>query len=272
MAAEFTQAIEGAYGKKWKISSKMGWRIHPVHKTRKHHNGTDIIGIGKDPIYVHAIANGRVIKARKSDAAGGGFGYYIVVRHLIDGQFYTSLYAHLVPNSFQVKVGQKVRAGQILATMGTSGMSTGRHLHLEVWKGRTHGWSADGKGFLEPISFIKAMNEAQEAKNFAKQATPKDAPTEPAPVHEPAKKPVAKKPASKKGTPGIAKGAIKPLSTKTVAIKTVDKSAPKVYTVKSGDTLTKIAKAHKTTAATLKKLNGISNANLIKVGQKIKLP
>lgn len=251
MAAEFTQAIEGAYGKKWKISSKMGWRIHPVHKTRKHHNGTDIIGIGKDPIYVHAIANGRVVKARKSNAAGGGFGYYVVVRHFIDGKFYTSLYAHLVPNSFQVKVGQKVRAGQILATMGTSGMSTGRHLHLEVWQGRTHGWSADGKGFLEPISFVKAMKEAQAAKSFAKQATPKDAPTEPAPVHEPVKKktPVGK-PAAKK----------------------VDKPASKVYTVKSGDTLTKIAKQHKTTTATLKKLNGITNANLIKVGQKIKLP
>lgn len=270
MAAEFTQAIEGAYGKKWKISSKMGWRIHPVHKTRKHHNGTDIIGIGKDPIYVHAIANGRVIKARKSNAAGGGFGYYIVVRHFIDGQFYTSLYAHLVPNSFQVKVGQKVRAGQILATMGTSGMSTGRHLHLEVWKGRTHGWSADGKGFLEPISFVKAMKEAQAAKNFAKQATPKDAPTEPAPVHEPAKK--------KKINPyGVARkmpvdAPKKPAAKKKAAPKKVDKPASKVYTVKSGDTLTKIAKQHKTTVATLKKLNGISNANLIKVGQKIKLP
>ena len=263
MAAEFTQAIEGAYGKTWKVSSKMGWRIHPVHKTKKHHNGTDIIGIGKDPIYVHAIANGRVLKAKKSTAAGGGFGYYVVIRHFIDGQFYTSLYAHLVPNSFQVKPGQKVKAGDVIGKMGTSGMSTGRHLHLEVWKGRTHGWSADGKGFLEPIEFVKAMKAAQDAKGFAKVATPEDAPVQPAPVHEPVKKPAAKKPAVKKP---VAK---KPAAIKTV--KKVDKPAPKVYTVKSGDTLGKIARANKTTVAALQKLNGIKNANLIKVGQKIKL-
>lgn len=274
MAAEFTQAIEGAYGKTWKVSSKMGWRIHPVHKTKKHHNGTDIIGIGKDPIYVHAIANGRVLKATKSTAAGGGFGYYVVIRHFIDGEFYTSLYAHLVPDSFQVKAGQKVKAGDVIGKMGTSGMSTGRHLHLEVWKGRTHGWSADGKGFLEPIEFVKAMKAAQDAKGFAKVATPEDAPVQPAPVHEPVKKPAAKKPAAKAGNAGVAKGATKPLSTKTVPIKTVkkvDKPAPKVYTIKSGDTLGKIARANKTTVAALQKLNGIKNANLIKVGQKIKL-
>lgn len=259
MAAEFTQAIEGAYGKTWKVSSKMGWRIHPVHKTKKHHNGTDIIGIGKDPIYVHAIANGRVLKAQKSTAAGGGFGYYVVIRHFIDGQFYTSLYAHLVPDSFQVKAGQKVKAGDILGKMGTSGMSTGRHLHLEVWKGRTHGWSADGKGFLEPIEFVKAMKAASDAKNFAKVSTPADAPVEPAPVHEPVKKPAAKKPI-----------AAKPAAKKPAA-KKVDKPASKVYTVKSGDTLGKIARANKTTVAALMKLNNIKNANLIKVGQKIKL-
>lgn len=280
MAAAFTQAIEGAYGKTWKISSKMGWRIHPVHKTKKHHNGTDIIGIGKDPIYIHAMANGRVIKATKSTAPGGGFGYYVVLRHLIDGEFYTSLYAHMVPDSFQVKVGQKVKAGDVLGKMGTSGMSTGRHLHWEVWKGRTHGWSADGKGFIEPIGFIKALSAAAEAKSSAKKATDPSEKVQPVAVHEPKPKKTATKavakPATKKGTPGIAKGASKPLSTKTVAIKTVDtkkvdKPAPKVYTVKSGDTLGKIARANKTTVSALQKLNGIKNANQIKVGQKIKL-
>lgn len=251
MAADFQQSIKGAYGKAWKISSKMGWRIHPVHKTKKHHNGTDIIGIGKDPIYVHSIANGRVIKARKSNAPGGGFGWYVVVRHYIDGKFYTSLYAHLVPNSFQVKVGQKVRAGDVLGQMGTSGMSTGRHLHLEVWKGRNHGWSADGTGFIEPISFVKAMKAAQDAKSSAKVAAKEDDPVQPIAVHEPEPKNVAKKPAAKP----------KPAAKKT-----------KTYKVKSGDTLSGIAKKHGTTVAILKKLNDIKNVNLIFVGQVIKLP
>lgn len=251
MAADFQQSIKGVYGKDWAISSKMGWRIHPIHKTKKHHNGTDIIGIGKDPIYVHSIANGRVIKARKSNAAGGGFGWYVVVRHYIDGKFYTSLYAHLVPNSFQVKVGQKVRAGDVLGQMGTSGMSTGRHLHLEVWEGRSHGWSPDGKGFIEPVGFVKAMKTAQDAKNSAKVAAKEDDPVQPVAVHEPApKKPVKKKPAAKKPAP----------------------KKTKTHTVKPGDTLGKIARENGTTVATLKKLNKIANANLIFVGQVIKLP
>ena len=266
MAAAFTQAIEGKYGKDWSISSKMGWRIHPVHKTKKHHNGTDIVARGKDPVYVHAIAGGRVVKARKSNAAGGGFGYYVVIRHWIDGTFYTSLYAHLVPNSFEVKVGQKVKAGQIIGKMGTSGMSTGRHLHLEVWKGRTHGWTADGRGFIEPVGFVKAMNEAQAIKNTAKQAAKKDDPVEPAPVHEmPGKKKINPYNAPRKMPVGYKKPAAK------TTAKKVDKKPSKVYTVKSGDTLSKIAKANGTTWQALKKLNNIKNANEIKVGQKIKL-
>ena len=269
----FQQPIDGAYGKTWKISSKMGWRIHPIHKTKKHHNGTDIIGLTKGPVYVEAFANGRVVKARKSNAAGGGFGYYVVLRHFIDGQFYTSLYAHLEPNSFQVKVGQKVKAGQVLGKMGTSGMSTGRHLHWEIWKGRTHGWSADGTGFVEPIGFVKALNEADKAKKFAKEATADTDPVQPVAVHEPKKLAYnASNPRAKTFTPvGKKTAAKKPVAKKPAVKKTVDKPAPKVYTVKSGDTLGKIAKANKTTVAALQKLNGIKNANLIRVGQKIKL-
>lgn len=201
--SKYQQPIDGAYGKTWKITSKMGWRIHPVKKSKKHHNGTDIAGLNRDPVYIEAFADGRVIKARKSNAAGGGFGWYVVLRHMIDGQYYTSLYAHMVPNSFQVKVGQKVKAGDVLGKMGTSGMSTGRHLHWEIWKGKTHGWSADGKGFVEPVAFTKALIEAQKQKNFADVAADPDEKPAPAPVHEPVKKvtrtkvskPVAKKPA-----------------------------------------------------------------------------
>lgn len=255
--SQYQQAIKGAYGKTWKISSKMGWRIHPIHKTKKHHNGTDIIGIGRDPIYVHSFANGRVIKALKSKAAGGGFGWYVVVRHYLDGKFYTSLYAHLVPNSFQVKVGQKVRAGQVLGEMGTSGMSTGRHLHWEIWKGSTHGWSADGRGFLEPIGFVKALNEASRAKGFAKEATPESAEVQPVAVHEPVKKPAARKP--------VAKPAPK------TAAKPAPKARAKSHKVVSGDTLGAIARRYGTSVAALSKLNNIKNVNSIRVGQVIKL-
>jgi murein DD-endopeptidase MepM/ murein hydrolase activator NlpD len=266
--AAYTQAIEGAYGKSWKISSKMGWRIHPIHKTKKHHNGTDIISLGRHPVYVQAIANGRVVKARKSNAAGGGFGYYVVIRHYIDGQFYTSLYAHLAANTFQVKPGQKVAAGDIVGKMGSTGMSTGRHLHLEVWKGRTHGWSSDGSGFIEPVGFIKALSAAQESKASAKVATHPKAKVQPVAVHEPGNKSSVK---TKPTTIGGPENYPKPSPKKVVAKKAVDKPKARVYTVKSGDTLGKIARANKTTASALQKINGIKNANVISIGQKIKL-
>lgn len=247
--SNYNQPVNGKFGKAWKISSKMGWRVHPVLKTKKHHNGTDIVGIGKDPIDVVAIADGKVLKARVSTAAGGGFGHYVVLQHKIDGEWYTSLYAHLAAGSFKVKQGQKISAGTVIGHMGSTGMSTGRHLHIEVWKGKSHGWSPDGKGFLEPVGFIKALIAAQKVKNTVSVAS-SDKVVEPAPDHN--------------KVSGI--GTAKPATKKTVA-----KKASKVYTVKKGDTLSKIAAANGTTWQNLKKINGIKNANQIYVGQKIKL-
>jgi murein DD-endopeptidase MepM/ murein hydrolase activator NlpD len=254
--AKYQYPIDGGKNKGWKISSKMGWRIHPVQKTKKHHNGTDIFGLGKKPWYIEAFADGKVLKAQKSTAAGGGFGYYVVLLHKIDGVFYTSLYAHMEEGSIQVKVGQTVKAGTVLGKMGTTGMSTGVHLHWEIWKGKEHGWSADGKGFVEPVGFVEALMAAEKAKASADEVTPADAPAQPLPAHSamPEEKP---KPAAKP----VAKPAAKPVA----------KPAAKVYTVKSGDTLGAIATKNKTTVANLVKINGLKDANKISVGQKIKL-
>jgi murein DD-endopeptidase MepM/ murein hydrolase activator NlpD len=258
--SKYQYPIDGAMGKTWKITSKMGWRIHPVKKEKKHHNGTDICGLGKGPWYIEAFADGKILKAQASTAPGGGFGHYVVVQHKIDGEWYTSLYAHMVPGSIQVKVGQKVTAGTVLGKMGTSGMSTGVHLHWEIWKGKQHGWTADGKGFVEPVGFVKALMAAEKAKAFANEATPEDAPVVAAPVYK-EEKPVAKPVVA---TP-VAKPAAKP------AAKPVAKPAAKTYKVKSGDTLSGIASKNKTTVAALVKLNKIKDPSKISVGQTIKL-
>jgi murein DD-endopeptidase MepM/ murein hydrolase activator NlpD len=255
--SKYQYPIDGGMGKTWKITSKMGWRIHPVKKTKKHHNGTDIGGLIKDPIYIEAFADGKVLKAQVSTAAGGGFGHYVILQHKIDGEFYTSLYAHLAAGSMQVKPGQKVKVGQVLGKMGSTGMSTGRHLHWEIWKGKTHGWSPDGKGFVEPVGFVKALIAAEKAKAFANVAASDDDPVEKTqPVHEKSKPAPKAKPAAKP----VAKPAPK------------TKSAPKSHRVASGDTLAKIARQYGTTVAKLSQLNNIKNVNLIKVGQVIKLP
>lgn len=198
--------IDGAQGKTWKVSSKMGWRMHPVKKEKKHHNGTDIFGLGKGPTYIESFYDGKVLKATVSTAPGGGFGHYVVVLHKIGKDYYTSLYAHLKPGSIKVKAGQKIEAGTVLGIMGTSGMSTGIHLHWEIWKGKSHGWSADGKGFVEPIAFVDALIKMEAAKGFANVATPEDAPAEIIKVE------AVEKPATKAAKPAL-KGELKVGST-----------------------------------------------------------
>lgn len=266
MKAQFP--IDGVPGKAWKVKSKMGWRIHPVKKEKKHHNGTDIIpGNIKGKVYIEAAFDGKVAyagpsKSKKSNGEPDGFGYYVKISSQINGKWYSHLYAHLEKGSIQVKTGQKVTAGTVLGVMGTSGMSTGVHLHWEIWAGREHGWSDNGKGFVEPIEFTKAVIAAQKAAGYANEVTPEDAPVEgevkkqPKVAAAPAPKPVAK---------ASAKPTAKPAATKPTA-------KPKTHKVVSGDTLGKIAAKHGTTVAVLAKLNKIPNANSISVGQVIKLP
>jgi murein DD-endopeptidase MepM/ murein hydrolase activator NlpD len=257
MKAQFP--IDGVPGKAWKVKSKMGWRIHPVKNEKKHHNGTDIIpGSIKGKVYIEAAFDGKVMyagpsKAKKANGEPDGFGYYVKVASQINGEWYSHLYAHLDKGSLQVKTGQKVTAGTVLGVMGTTGMSTGVHLHWEIWKGKDHGWSADGKGFVEPIEFTKSVIAAQKAAGYAKEATPEDAPVADDGI-KPVSKPVVKKPAAK------------------VEAKPATETPSKTYKVKSGDTLSAIATKNKTTVATLTKLNGIKDASKISVGQIIKLP
>jgi hypothetical protein len=172
--------LDGRLGKDWKITSEMGWRMHPVKKEKKHHNGADIIGLGKGPFYIEAPYAGKVLKAQKSPA---GFGNYVIVQHKINGKFYTTLYAHLKDGSTKVKPGQKIEAGTVLGIMGTTGMSTGVHLHWEMWAGKTHGWTPDGKGFVNAVKFFKALIAQEAELALAPKSTPEDAPTNDEPEH-----------------------------------------------------------------------------------------
>ena len=237
--AKAQQAIDGKQGKDWKVTSIMGNRIHPVTKKPKHHNGTDIWS-PHEPCWIEAPYDGTVVEARKSTAAGGGFGNFVRLLHKINGEFYTTTYAHMGDGTLKVKPGQKIEAGTPLGKMASTGMSTGKHLHWELQKGKTYTWNDTGVNYIEPIAFFDALIKLESVKGTAKDETPVDAPVAPAPVHGP--KPVAQ-PATKAAT----------------------------YIVKSGDNLTKIASKNGTTVAALVKLNGIKDANKINVGQVIKL-
>jgi murein DD-endopeptidase MepM/ murein hydrolase activator NlpD len=254
--------IDGVPGKAWVVRSPMGWRVHPVKKERRHHNGTDIVPgrASRGKVYIESAFDGRVTyagpsKTKKSDGEPSGFGYYVKITSKINGEWYSHLYAHLEKGTIQVKTGQKVTAGTVLGIMGTSGMSTGVHLHWEIWKGKSHGWSDNGRGFVEPVEFTKSVIRSERAAGSAKKATPEDAPVQPVVDLSKPAKPAAK------AAPKAAPKAAAPKAAK-----------PKTHKVAAGDTLGKIATRYGTTVAALTKLNGIANANSIRVGQVIKLP
>jgi murein DD-endopeptidase MepM/ murein hydrolase activator NlpD len=243
------QAIDGVQGKDWKITSAMGNRIHPVTKAPKHHNGTDIWS-PHEPCWIEAPFDGVVVEARKSTAAGGGFGNFVTLSHKINGEDYVTVYAHMLDDSIKVTQGQKITAGTPLGKMGSTGMSTGKHLHWELQKAKKYAWNATGLNFIEPVAFFDALIKLEAVKGTAKNQTPADAPAAPAPVHGKA---------PQKAAPVPPKPPVAPVS------------VAGTYTVVKGDNLTRIASRNGTTVAELVRINGIKNANLINVGQVIKL-
>ncbi|WP_083392858.1 M23 family metallopeptidase [Curtobacterium sp. MMLR14_010] len=106
------------------------------------HQGVDFAPGAGTPI--HVIAAGTVVKVQAND---GGFGNDVWVEHEVDGKQFTSVYGHMLDNSFQVMQGQQVEVGDVLGLVGSTGNSTGPHLHLEV--------HLDGVP-VDPLAWLKA--------------------------------------------------------------------------------------------------------------------
>lgn len=180
--------IDGKLNKQYKVTSPYGWRIHPVQKTKKHHNGVDLWGAAAT-IYIEAFHDGKVIfagpsKTKNPDGSVGGFGYHVMIQHKIDGKFYVSNYDHMREGSIKVKVGQKVEAGTVLGVMGATGMVTGKHLHWEICIGKVYKWTGTGKGYVDPMTFTKALIAKEKALAEAAIDTPDDGVVQEAPVHD----------------------------------------------------------------------------------------
>lgn len=118
-----------------RISSGFGMREHPLFNVQKLHTGVDIsLSLGTP---LHATADGVVSFADRS----AGNGNIVVIEH---GHGYSTVYAHNTKNL--VRSGQKVKRGEIIAYSGSTGFSTGPHVHYEVW--------VDGKS-VNPAPFLK---------------------------------------------------------------------------------------------------------------------
>lgn len=130
--SSFVLPITGAV-----ISSGFGWRVHPVTGERRMHKGVDFAAPTGTPIF--AAADGVVTDAGWTN---GGYGNIVELRHS-DGS--VTLYAHT--SRVYVSKGQVVNRGQAIAEVGTTGRSTGPHLHFEV--------QPDGKNAVDPMDYLQ---------------------------------------------------------------------------------------------------------------------
>ncbi|MCM5661540.1 M23 family metallopeptidase [Galbibacter mesophilus] len=126
-----------------RMASGYGWRSDPFTKVRKMHYGMDFTAPRGTPIY--ATGDGVVTRA---DNRSSGFGEHIRIDH---GFGYMSLYAHL--SKYKVRSGQKVKRGDLIGFVGSTGRSQAPHLHYEVWK--------DGQR-INPINFYYGTLSAEE--------------------------------------------------------------------------------------------------------------
>ena len=109
------------------ITSNFGYRQNPFTGEVTYHNGTDIAAPQGTSIL--AAADGTVTIANGTDPWGGSYGYHVKIDH---GSGMETLYAHC--SAIAVTAGQQVRQGEIIGYVGSTGNSTGNHLHFEVWE------------------------------------------------------------------------------------------------------------------------------------------
>lgn len=120
------------------------------------HTGTDWSGGSGTPVY--AAASGTVVRAGNEVV---GDGQIIVIEHNIKGEKWSTMYLHVMKATEKVKVGDKVNAGQQIAREGSTGNSTGSHLHFEVWKGEyLKGTSTDPVKWLKDQGAVDVSNNS----------------------------------------------------------------------------------------------------------------
>ncbi|HEY9689392.1 MAG TPA: M23 family metallopeptidase, partial [Coleofasciculaceae cyanobacterium] len=134
------------------ISSTFGWRIHPILGYSRFHAGTDLSAPMGAPVV--AVLDGKV----SIGGFLGGYGLTVVLDH---GDSQKTLYGHL--SELFVKPGQTVKQGEVIGRVGSTGMSTGPHLHFEVRQLTAQGWVV-----TDPAKFLAAAGSPIAASNKPK--------------------------------------------------------------------------------------------------------
>lgn len=135
------------------ITSLFGWRIHPITRDRRFHAGTDLGAAMGTPVI--AAYSGNVAIADLM----GGYGLAVVLDHQKFGQ--QTLYAHL--SEIFVQPGQVVEQGTVIGRVGSTGNSTGAHLHFEVRQLTNQGWVATDPGVQLQSAFAQLVESLRVA-------------------------------------------------------------------------------------------------------------
>lgn len=125
------------------VSSPFGPRTNPLTGKSERHTGIDLVNAKGTPI--KAAAGGIVLRA----GSATGYGNVVMITHLIDGKVWTTVYGHL--DSVSVKAGQTVMPGDIVGKLGSTGWSTGPHLHFEIHRGE---WAVGQPNAVDPAPYI----------------------------------------------------------------------------------------------------------------------
>lgn len=143
------------------VTSPFGPRIHPIKGILSQHTGIDIGGVIEGQTNIIAVKEGTVIypdanaptncpSSSSLDSCGGGYGNFVVIQHA-DGTH--SLYAHLAANSITVSANDTVKQGQVIGKAGSSGNSTGPHLHFEIMLGEYSQYNT-----VNPLDYVSLEN------------------------------------------------------------------------------------------------------------------
>lgn len=214
------------------VTSPYGYR----KRFRREHKGVDLKLQTGDTVY--AAFDGRV---RLTNFERRGYGYYVIMRHTNGLE---TVYGHL--SKFLVDPDQDVKAGEPIALGGNTGRSFGSHLHFET---RFMGYP------INPAAIFDFANQTvhTDSYTFDKQTYKRARNFDPAANEQYAREYLASHPArSQKASATSA-------------------SAPKTYTVRRGDTLSRIASRNGVTVRQLCKLNGLTTSSKLTVGKKIRL-
>jgi murein DD-endopeptidase MepM/ murein hydrolase activator NlpD len=140
------------------ITSRFGWRTHPLTGNRRFHSGIDIAAPMGAPVV--ATGSGTIVSA----GWNGGYGKAIVIQH---NGIHQTLYGHL--SEISVQVGQTVTPGTVIGLVGSTGNSTGPHLHFESRTLTGNTWTA-----IDPIEEIKyAMDYLKRSTPFVQRDLPR---------------------------------------------------------------------------------------------------